>query len=163
MIRKATTNDVINLTALSIQVWLHTYATEGIRTEISNYVIKTFTETYFANLLNHPNYQILVFIKKNHLVGYITVNLESCWMDKCNGYEIETLYVQEHFQGKGIGRQLLSAIQTQYGRVFWLKAWVNNKNAIGFYTHFGFMDIGHTYFELDKELHENRVLVFNKN
>jgi hypothetical protein len=36
MIRNAKKTDSINLAALSIQVWLHTYATEGIRKEISS-------------------------------------------------------------------------------------------------------------------------------
>ena len=161
MIRKANKTDSINLAALSIQVWLHTYASEGIRKEISSFALKTFTEEYFNNLLNDPNYRILVFIKENHLVGYILAHLDSFWQDQSNGYEVDKLYVQEHFQGKGIGRKLLSELAVRYGGTFWLSTWVHNEKAINFYKHFGFIDIGHTYFELDKdELHENRILAY---
>ncbi len=34
MIRSAKKDDCLNLAALSIQVWLHTYAPEGITAEI---------------------------------------------------------------------------------------------------------------------------------
>ena len=116
MIRRANKNDSINLAALSIQVWLHSYATEGIRKEISDFVIGTFTEQYFKDLLNNPSYRILVFIKEDHLVGYIMANLESFWQDQSNGYEIDKLYVQEHFQGQGIGYSLLRDMLMQFKR-----------------------------------------------
>ncbi len=161
MIREVNKTDSLNLAALSIQVWLHTYASEGIRKEISSFVTKTFTEEYFNKLLNDQNYRILVFIKENHLIGYILANLESFWQDKSHGYEIDKLYVQEHFQGFGIGRQLLSELAARYGDTFWLSTWVHNEKAINFYKHLGFIDIGHTYFKLDNnEQHENRILSF---
>ncbi len=162
MIRNAKKSDSINLAALSIQVWLHSYATDGIRSEISGFVIRTFTELYFNQILNDPKFRILVYIKNNHLVGYVMINLESYWKDKKNGYEIDKLYVQEHFHGNGIGRQFLSEIEIQYGGSFWLSTWVNNDKAIGFYKHLGFIDIGYTYFELNNERHENRVLAFKR-
>lgn len=71
MIQEVNKTDSIIWAALSIQVWLHTYASEGIRKEILSFVINTFTEEYFYNILSDSNYRIWVFIKQNHLVGYI--------------------------------------------------------------------------------------------
>ena len=51
MIRKAVKEDCINLAVLSLEVWLDTYAIEGIRTEYSSYVITNFTEVSFLNIL----------------------------------------------------------------------------------------------------------------
>ncbi len=161
MIRKARKEDSINIAALSIQVWLHTYATDGIRRGISEFAIGTYTEQYFKELINNPDYRILVFIEEKHLVGYVMANLKSLWQDQSNGYEIDKLYVQEHFHGKGIGRRLISEMAARYGGRFWLSTWAHNWNAINFYKHMGFIDIGHKDFELEGELHENRVLAFN--
>jgi ribosomal protein S18 acetylase RimI-like enzyme len=161
MIRKAKKEDSLNLAALSIQVWLHTYAPDGIRRGISEFALGTFTEQYFKDLLKNPDYRILVFIKENHLIGYAMANLKSLWQDQSNGYEIDKLYVQEHFQGKGIGRCLISEMAALHGGSFWLSTWYHNWNAINFYKHMGFVDIGHRYFELEGELHENRVFAFN--
>jgi diamine N-acetyltransferase len=102
MIRIADKNDCKNLAALSIQVWLHTYATEGIRKEISNYVLTTFTEQYFVDLLKTSNYKIYVHVEKENLLGFIAVNLESFFNHESNGFEVCTFYIQEHFKGQGI-------------------------------------------------------------
>lgn len=45
MIRVARKQDAINLAVLSMQVWLETYAQEGIRSEYSHHVLNTFTES----------------------------------------------------------------------------------------------------------------------
>ena len=42
MIRKALQSDCLDLAALSLQVWLHTYATKGIRSQISQYALSHF-------------------------------------------------------------------------------------------------------------------------
>ncbi len=160
MIRNAIEKDSLNLAALSIQVWLHSYATDGLRQEISRYVLSTFTEQYFKVLLKNPSHRILVFIENDNLVGYAMANLQSTWEDTLNGYEIEKLYVQEHFQGKGIGRALLSEMAIRNGGAFWLSTWVHNKKAIGFYKHLGFVEIGFKNFELEGEYHKNRVFAF---
>ncbi len=160
MIREAKETDCLNLAALSIQVWLHTYATDGMRTEISKYVLSTFTEQYFINLLKEPYYRVLVFIEKNHLLGFIVVNLDSFFEHEANGYEVDILYVQEHFHGKGIGQRLLKKIEVRFGANFWLSTWIHNEKAIGFYKSLGFKDIGQIHFKLGNELHENRVLAY---
>lgn len=160
MIRKAKSEDAINLATLSIQVWLDSYATDGIRKEISQHVLTSFTESYFSELIACQNYGILVYEEKEHLVGYIMANFNSLWKDASNGYEIDKLYVQFPFQGRGIGRSLILEMAARFGDTFWLSTWFRNEKAIEFYKHLGFIDIGHTYFELQGESHENRVLLF---
>ncbi len=161
MIRKANGNDCKNLAALSIQVWLHTYAIEGIRDVLSDFVLTTFTEDYYLNLLKNPNYQIYLYIENEHLVGFIVLNFDSFYKHEANGFEISTFYVQEHFQGQGIGKRLLTEIKKNHGNTFWLSTWVHNTAAISFYIKSGFKDIGSIEFKLGDESHENLVLLYN--
>ena len=65
MIREAIQSDCKNLTALSLLVWLETYAVEGIKTEYSDFALSTFTEKYFSDLLSNANYRILIHQKRN--------------------------------------------------------------------------------------------------
>lgn len=51
MIRTANVSDSANIAALSIQVWLDTYATEGIRQNISKYVLEKFTEERVSEII----------------------------------------------------------------------------------------------------------------
>lgn len=132
IIQKASKRDSLNLTVLSIPVWLHTYAASGIRNKISRFVLDTFTQTYFEKTIQNSNYHILVAIKDDHLVGYIRAHFTSHWQEASNGYEIEKLYVQENFQGIGIGKRLLTEISTQCGGTFWLTTWKYDHKALGF-------------------------------
>ena len=159
MIRDATPSDCINLAALSLEVWLQTYSVDGIRTENSKYALSTFTEAYFRKLLQTPGYKLLVFVEGIYLRGYTLINLASRFENTDTGFEIEKLYVQTHFQGRGIGRHLLSEIKARYGNRFWLYTWVRNKS-IGFYKKYGFRDIGRYDFKLEDETIENRVLAY---
>ena len=161
MIREANEGDCINLAALSLQVWLQTYSIDGIRTENSMYALSTFTEKHFKELLGKQNYRLLVYVDGIYLRGYTLVNLESRFEGEENGFEIEKLYVQGPFQGKGIGRKLLLEVMARYGDRFWLYTWVRNES-IAFYKKFGFKDIGQYSFEFGSEMIENRVLGFGR-
>lgn len=157
MIRKARKSDCLDLAALSLQVWLQTYATKGMRTQISHYALSTFTENYFQKILNKGSCEVWVYIEDEHLVGFVSVDMKSIFNDETYGYEVTTLYVSEHFQGQGIGRQLLNEIKTQHGAPYWLSTWINNHKAINFYRNLGFKVVGELNFDLKGELHKNYV------
>lgn len=159
MIRKALASDCLNLAALSIQVWLHTYAVNGVRSQLSHYALSTFNEAYFADLLTRESVDIQVFEDGSHLIGFIVVDLESTFESRSDsGFEIVTLYVSQHFHGQGVGRKLIQAIEHLYGAPFWLSVWVNNLDAIGFYNRLGFETIGELSFALQGEQHRNHIL-----
>jgi len=160
MIRPAITADCINLAALSIQVWLNSYARDGLRNGLSEYVLDTFSQKHFEQLLSRQYYQILVYEQQEHLLGFIALDLKSQFETAENGYEVDTLYVQNRHQGKGVGRQLLQAACNSHGKNYWLTTWVGNLEGLSFYQHLGFKDIGEYFFELEGEQHENRVLAF---
>ncbi len=159
MIRRGKKEDSLDLAALSIQVWLHTYAKDGLRRGISSYPLDTFTEQYFNEMSQNQDYCLLVCIENNHLIGFIAANLKSYWQDRANGYEIEIFYIQEYFQRRGFGRCLLTALVDRCGTPFWLSTWIYNENAIKFYRRMGFVDGGHKYFYLAGEAHKNLVLI----
>ena len=60
MVRDATKDDCAKLAVLSIKVWLDTYAREGIKSEYAEYVLSSFTTTYFFGILNTPKYRVFV-------------------------------------------------------------------------------------------------------
>ncbi len=158
IIREMDKTDIKNLVALSIQVWLHTYATDGIRIEISNYVLDTFTQNNFKLALDSAEEKIFVAVVDDNLLGYIRIDL-AAHCKESTGYELVTFYVQEHFQNKGVGKALLNFVWQIYGSNCWLSTWINNSPAILFYEHLGFKKEGYTYFDLDGEKHKNHILV----
>ncbi|MDQ0997732.1 ribosomal protein S18 acetylase RimI-like enzyme [Phyllobacterium ifriqiyense] len=164
VIREALHSDAQNLAALSIQVWLHTYAKAGIRDVFSRYVFAEFTAERFAGEIESRIKQLYVAEVENHLVGYVRLNLEAeCPIRHIGQPEIETLYVQEHFAGCGIGSALLNhaveACQSHDHRQAWLTVNQQNLPAYRFYQRKLFQKIGTVDFVLESERHANDVLV----
>ncbi|WP_050808640.1 GNAT family N-acetyltransferase [Collimonas fungivorans] len=151
----------MSLTALSIQVWLHAYATEGVSDDLAREVLSTFTPGYFRDIIADPAYRLFVEADGENLLGYVLLDLESpCAEKNYGGVEVDTLYVQEHFHGRGIGRALLDHAIGSAGARLWLTAWAGNAQALGFYRAYGFIDIGTAWHEFEGQKYENRVLAY---
>jgi diamine N-acetyltransferase len=163
MIRVATAIDANNLAALSIQVWLHTYAKTGLRSALSDYVLAEYTPEKIAERLGDENQVFMVYEQDAHLVGYLRLLLDSpCPTDPNSRVEIATLYVQEHFIGRGIGSNLLEYtfdFCSKHGiNGVWLSVNHENARAISFYDRHQFQRNGSIFFHLENEQHENFVL-----
>jgi diamine N-acetyltransferase len=157
--RTASLADKQNLAALTIQVWLHTYATDGVRHDISAYVLSEFTAEKFATLINNPQYRLLIAENKGHLIAYAMLDLATSNADLPSA-ELKTFYVQEAFTGQGIGKQLLAYLERNLNQqAYWLSVNSNNTRAIAFYAHQAFVQHGVTYFEFGGNQYENKVLV----
>ncbi len=162
-IRKADSSDASNIAALAMHVWLHTYAKEGIRQEISDFVFSHFSPDTIGKLILDPAKQMLVAYDDMNLLGYAVLHYRSeCPANTPLQTELATLYVQPHFAGKGIGSALLKAcleatFAASADTSLWLTTWHRNDNAIKFYLKQGFKMIGSTYFELGEEKHENFI------
>lgn len=161
---EATGEDAANLAALSVQVWLHTYAKAGVRNAFSNYVLSEFTAEKFSHDIDQKDRRLFIKCEKSqHLIGYVRLDFEApCPSDSEVKTEIATLYVQEHHARQGIGRGLIdqAALACRIRSVpdFWLSVNHENHNAIRFYDSLSFKREGSTYFELDGEKHENFIL-----
>ncbi|MBW3696123.1 N-acetyltransferase [Vibrio sp. T187] len=156
MIREAKKDDCMKLAALSIKVWLDTYATDGIKDEYAQYVLSTFTQAYFAELLNTPQFRLLVSEENQALQGYVLLNLESYYESPLSGFEIEKLYVDQTLKGRGLGRKLLDEVESRFGKRYWLYTWVENESN-GFYEHLGFKKVGLLSFEFAGAKIDNNV------
>jgi ribosomal protein S18 acetylase RimI-like enzyme len=162
MIRAATIADSNNLAALSIQVWLHTYAKHGLRKALSEYALAEFTPQRLAASVADESQVFLVCEENDHLVGYLRLDLNSpSPIAPRTRVEIVRLYVQEHFLGRGIGRSLL---EHMYARCrthgipdVWLAVNHENLRAIAFYERHCFVRTGSTLFHLENEQHENFI------
>jgi ribosomal protein S18 acetylase RimI-like enzyme len=159
VIRNAVYVDCNGLSALSIYVWINTYAKEGIDDKVSKYVLSEFAPEKYKEIINSPNKKILLAKVENFLIGLVVIDLDAKYQSLDDyGYEICTLYVHPKFQKKGVGKKLLNAIKDKYGKYCWLTAWIHNELALGFYQAIGFKIIGKAEFQLIDEVYENHVL-----
>ena len=163
-IRTAELDDALCLSVLATQVFLDTYATDGIRPSLAREVLSSYSLARFAVALSNPSTRIVIAERQGHLIGFAQVSLGACHDLAPQGTQSELLrlYVQEPFTAQGVGTRLLEVAEDAAARhgsaVLWLTPWVHNHRAIAFYGRRGYADYGLTYFTFEGESHENRVL-----
>ena len=162
-LRTAEAEDALCLSVLAMQVFLDTYATEGIRPQIAREVLTGYSQSSFTTAISDPQSRLCVAERSGHLVGFAQVTLATTHELAPVGRQAELLrlYVQEPFTGKKVGSRLLAqAEQLAYeagASVLWLTPWVHNHRALAFYQRRGYQDFGLTHFVFEGESHENRV------
>jgi ribosomal protein S18 acetylase RimI-like enzyme len=163
-IRRAQPADANRLAVLAAQVFLHTYAIDGISPAIAQYVLDELTPAKFTALLQNPGVFTSVAETGDNLLGFAVIHLSSvCPNANDATVELQTLHIQDHFVGKGIGRSLLAKVQ-ELARLgadsrLWLTVDAKNAKAIAFYQRQGYEKVGTKEFVLGGVGHENHVLV----
>ena len=169
-VRSATPGDALRLATLGLQVWLHTYAWNGISDSIARYVQQEFTSAQFEALIAAPRHQVYLLEQGENIVAYLTLHHDKRFVDENSGVaidvatEVATLYVQAHFLRKGLGQRLLEHARAELAQAglspaLWLKVNAQNLNAQRFYLAQGFVQEGETDFMLDGVAHKNWVMV----
>ena len=107
-VRPAAAADAHTLAALAIQVWLDTYATDGVNDLLGRYVLSTFTPAAFAAWSESPDVALQVAHANGHLVGYALLQFGAAQpLAPGRDTELRTLYVQSPFRRSGVGSLLL--------------------------------------------------------
>ena len=162
-VRSAVAEDALCLSVLAMQVFLDTYATQGIRPAIAREVLSAYSQDAFSRALGSPAAKLMCAERAGHLVGFAHVILRAVHALAPAGVQAELLrlYVQEPFTGQGVGSLLLTHAEQMAGQagatVLWLTPWVHNHRALQFYGRRGYQDHGLTHFVSEGESHENRV------
>ena len=165
-IRQATEADALCLGVLGIQVFLATYARQGVSPLIAREVIGVVGVEAVAGDLADPSMRHLIAERGEFIVGFAKwtpgARHELLPTDGSTA-ELNRLYVQEASTSTGVGKALMRAVETEAARegaaTLWLTAWVENKRALAFYPRQGYTDCGSTPYTYEGVSHENRLFV----
>ena len=163
--RPGTAADALCLGVLALQVFLDTYATEGIRPTVAREVLEQFSTEAMRAKLAQPDTHFIVAERAGHLLAFAHLTLGTVHehVPQRPSAELDRLYVQERFTGRGVGKALLTRAEAFARRegvaAMWLTTWVGNTRALAFYPLRGYRDCGATLYEFQNEQHENRVFV----
>lgn len=162
-IRRANITDALNLSVLKKQVFISTYAINGIRKDFSEYINTEFTVNNIENAINDKNNIILIAESDGFMVGCAEINLLSnCPETKDNSPELTILYVFEYCKEKGAGYSLISKTENLVKAKGFLGLWLTvyhlNENAISFYKRQNYKIIGSTFFEMSGNKYENKIM-----
>lgn len=161
-IRPAVAGDSVRLAVLGAQVWMHTYATDGVSQVIAEYVQRELSNAAMLSLLADPVRHVVVAEAGVNLLGYAVISFSArCPQERDAHVELVTLHVQEHFSRQRIGSELLKYAErsaSERASHLWLTVNARNVPAIAFYDLHGYVRVGTAYFELGGEKYENHVL-----
>ena len=161
--REAVASDALCLGVLAMQVFLDTYATQGIRPAIAREALDRGSLDAFAALLADPATTIVVAESAGHLVGFAHVGHDVAHeqLPDARAAELCRLYVQEPFTGRGVGRGLLRESErvaaARGAGTLWLTAWVGNARALAFYPRQGYAHAGDTIYTIEGEDYANKL------
>ena len=163
-LRPAVASDALCLGVLATQVFLDTYASEGIRAAIAREVLASFSTATMHSLIVQGRSRLWVAERVGHLIGFaqMTAGTTQGLVQTARPAELDRLYVQEPFTRSGVGSALLrQAERAAAGHrctALWLTPWVHNVRALTFYARHAYQNLGITTFLMDGEAIENFVL-----
>jgi len=161
--RPARSDDALCLGVLSTQVFLDTYATQGIRPALAREVLAQHDVATYERALADPGLTLLLAECAGHLVGFSVVSdgVGHDRVPESAAAELRRLYVQERFTGRGVGRDLLrhaeKAAAARGADALWLTAWAGNARALLFYPRCGYEDLGGAVYSFEGEDYPNRL------
>lgn len=163
--RAGTPNDALCISVLAMQVFLDTYATNGLRDDLAREALIVYSPDAFAARLAQPTTYFLLAEKSGYLLGFAEVSFASPApiSEVIDGAELIRLYVQRPFKRMRIGGALLAQSETlaltQSAACLWLTAWSGNAPARSFYVALGYSDVGATTYVIEGSAFENRIYV----
>lgn len=164
-LRPATPDDAVRLSALAIQVYLDTYASQGVSQGLAQEALTLLSCDAFAERARQPHLRLILAERGDGLIGFAEMDLTAGPAPGTlqEGAELVRLYVQPPFQRSGVGSQLIEAAE-QLARAaqrpsLWLTAWEGNHRARAFYARRGYADLGATIHWIEGQPIGNRVLV----
>lgn len=164
-LRLAAPEDAVTIAALAVQVFLDTYATEGIRPDQAREAFAEYSAEAFSIRLQEPIRRFFQAEQATGLIGFAEVHVSplSSPAGAVVGAELVRLYVQPRVQRLGVGRRLLqeaelAATATELGNL-WLTAWEGNHPARSFYASHGYQDAGAATYTFQGNSYGNRVFV----
>jgi GNAT superfamily N-acetyltransferase len=156
--------DATTVAALSVQVFLDTYATDGVRPDLAEEAFAEYSKDAFSLRLAQQGRTFLLAERANGLLGFAEVMTLSVPPPGCSieGSELVRLYVQPAAQRTGLGKSLLQAAEqlarSASSSTLWLTAWEGNTCALGFYEHMGYLAVGTATYTFQGRSYTNQVL-----
>lgn len=164
-LRPATAEDALLLATLGAQVFVETYAPDGLTHSLAREVREHFDVAALASLLATPDVEFMLAEREGHTLGFLQMHLgEACPVDLDGPAraEVQRIYVLRSAKGQGVGKALMRHAQERAAqasqRFVWLSAWVGNAWALRFYALQGFADVGTLDYVFEGQRFENRVL-----
>lgn len=153
---KATLKDAQLLSDLATASFLTSHVHSAPKNDIDSYIALNLQKINFEVELNNQQNQFYLLYYKNEIAGYskIVFNKPNTNVTAQNIALMNRLYLLKEFYQLGLGKILfdfnVDICKQQDQKGIWLAVWVENVQAIQFYTKKGFTKVGDYNFQISK-------------
>ena len=147
IIRQAVPEDIAALSDLACRVYAATFGHALSEAELTAALRETKSEACFRTVIDTD--AILIALKGDRLIGYAQICDMSLPVEGAapGSQQLNALYVDPAFHGKGVGKALLDAVlvlpRVRDGNTLYLDVWEENRRALSFYQRNGFEAVGY--------------------
>jgi diamine N-acetyltransferase len=163
-LRRALSSDAARLAGFGARTFSDSFAVDNTPEDMALYLAKTYGVEQQAAELGNPAMTTIVAEADGEFVGYAQLRAGPAPDSVGGGAPLELLrfYVDRPWQGRGLARALMSAVEAEASRrgadVVWLAVWECNERAKAFYGKCGFTDVGSKVFVLGTDRQTDRVM-----
>ncbi len=153
-IRKADNNDLQLLYKICRQCYSENFADHWNPGGLEFYLDKVYGIEPIKSDLSNTYINYFIVFAKDEPIGFMKLHLNSNLPDRLSqeGLEIEKIYFLRKYQGKGLGKKLISKAfdlaQQLQKKIVWLAVLDTNESSIQFYTKLGFVQHSKTSVDL---------------
>ena len=150
--------DLDTLVDLSRKVFFDSFNHLNTPDNMKEYMDRAFNPEQLLSELKNPMSEFYFITVEDTVAGYLKLNKDTAQSDIRDetSLEIERIYVDQTFQGKGLGAILMTKaverakdLNLQY---IWLGVWEKNTDAKRFYERHGFVEFGNHEFKMGDDV-----------
>jgi len=164
LIREAIRQDAKQLAALQEQTFRDTFEALNTPADMAQHCATHYSTAMQEQEILNPDMITLVCAEQENLIGFTQLRFKNSPVEgnaKCAA-EIQRLYVEKNWHGKGVAQQLMqaaiSSVRMLGADQIWLGVWEKNPRAISFYKKFAFIEIGEHVFVLGSDAQRDIIL-----
>ncbi|RAK66720.1 GNAT family N-acetyltransferase [Hymenobacter edaphi] len=164
---KRTAATAAQLAEFGRQTFQATYAAQNTAEDMALYLAEHFGPEQQLAELQDPNTVFFLALMQQQLVGYAKLTIGSALgaepgADVRTRAELQRLYVQEDWQGTGLGatllRRCIDEARQRGCRTLVLSVWEKNTSAREFYQRKGFRQIGEAEYRVGHDVQNDFIL-----
>jgi ribosomal protein S18 acetylase RimI-like enzyme len=165
-IRRATVDDAAALAEFGARTFYETFAVDNSPRDMELHLASAWSpQLQQVEILDRELDTLLAHDERGTLAGFAQLRAAHtpAGVQTVNPVEIKRFYVDKHWQGRGLARELMAAVETQArargARELWLGVWERNTRAQAFYRKCGFEKVGTQIFVVGTDPQTDHVML----
>lgn len=159
-----TSSELEALVYISRKIFYDSFHHLNTAENMKEYMDRAFNPQQLLSELVNPLSAFYFIVVGDTIAGYLKTNLGGAQSDVHDedSLEIERIYVEDRFQGQGLGAHLLEKAKEkareQRLKSIWLGVWEKNTAAKRFYERHGFREFGSHEFRMGDEIQTDLLM-----